>query len=69
MKKAYTVITCTKFSEVYIEYFSTSRKAKEVYKRSVTDDCKFCYLLKTVMDFSITGDSLSSILDKFENKD
>lgn len=68
MEKNYTVITCTKFSEVYIEYFSTYFKAKHVYKRSIEEDCKFCYLLKTVTHFSLTGDSLSSILLKYENK-
>lgn len=68
MKKAYTVITCTKFSEVYIEYFSTYYKAKQVFKNSIEEDCKSCYLLKTASYYSVTGDSLSSILLKHENK-
>lgn len=68
MKKAYIVITCTKFSEVYIEYFGTYYKAKQVYKKSIEENCKSCYLLKTVSEWTITGDLLSNILFKYENR-
>lgn len=69
MEKAYTVITCTKLNEVYIEHFGTYSKAKRVYDSSIDENCKSCYLLKTESYYSVTGDSLSSILLKYKYKE
>lgn len=61
MKKAYITITDYGSSRLNIDHYSTFEDALKAYNQACEDDCYFCCLLETEVQYP-SGDSVNKIL-------